>query len=69
MVHGVEELVFVDKSSDDEIYQAKEQHKPGARQNAVHDANYEDKQGLRKIEAITENRRLDHFCVICDLNQ
>ena len=69
MVHRVEELVLVDEGSDDEIYQAKEQHKPGSRQNAVHNANYEDKQGLRKIEAIAKDRRLDHFCVICNLNQ
>ena len=69
MVHRVKELVFVDESSDDEIYQAKEQHEPGARQNAVYNTNYEDKQGLRQVEAIAKDRRLDNFCVICNLDQ
>lgn len=69
MIHRVEKLVFVDESSDDEIKQAKEQHKPRAWQHAVHDANDEDEHGLRKVEAIAEDRRLDQLCVICILDQ
>lgn len=69
MIHRVEELVFVDESSDDEIKQAKEEHKPGTREDAVHDANDEDEYGLRKVEAITEYWRLDQFCVICIFSQ
>lgn len=42
VIHCVEELVFVDKSSDDEVKQAKKQHKPGTRQDTVHDTDYED---------------------------
>lgn len=69
MIHRVEELVFVDESSDDKVEQAKKQHKPGAWQDAVHDANDKDKQGLRKVEAITEDRWLDQFRVICKSGQ
>ena len=65
MIHGVEQLVFVDKGSDDKVEQAKKQHKPGAWQDAVHDANDKDKHGLRKVETVTEDRWLDQFRVIC----
>ena len=69
MIHRVEELVFVDEGSDDEIQQAKKQHKPGTRQNAVDNADDEDEYGLRKVEAIAEDRGLNQFCVIYVLNQ
>ena len=54
VVHSVEELVFVDEGSDDEIQQAKEQHKPRARQDAIHDADDEYEYGLRKVEAVAK---------------
>ena len=69
VIHRVEELVLVDESPDDEIEQAKKQHKPGARQDTVHNANYENEYGLREVEAIAKDRRLDQFCVIYILNQ
>ena len=69
VIPRVEVLVFVDECSDDEIKQAKEEHKPGTREDAVHDANDEDEYGLRKVEAITKYRRLDQFCVICIFGQ
>lgn len=69
VVHSVEELVFVDEGSDDEIQQAKKKHKPRARQDAVHDADDEDEYGLRKVEAVAEHRGLNQFCVIYILNQ
>lgn len=65
MIHRVEELVFVDEIPDDKVEQAKKQHKPRAWQDAVHNANDKDKQGLRKVEAITEDRWLHQFRVIC----
>lgn len=69
VVHSVEELVFVDEGSDDEIQQAKEQDKPRAGQDAIHDADDEDEYGLGKVEAVAKYRRLNQFCVIYILNQ
>ena len=69
MIHRVEQLVFVDESSNDEIEQAKKEHEPRAWQDAVHDADDKDKHGLRKVEAITEDRWLDQLRVICIFGQ
>ena len=69
VVHRIEKLVFVGESSNDKIQQAKKQHKPGARQNAIHDANNEDEYRLRKVEAIAEDGGLHQFCVICVFHQ
>ncbi len=69
VIHRVKELILVDEGSDDEIKEAKKQYKPGARQDTVHNANDEDEYGLRKVEAVAEDRRLHQFRVICIPNQ
>lgn len=68
VVHGVEELVFVREAADHEVDEAEEQHPPGRRENAVYGADDENKNGLRKVEAIAEHRRLHQFHVVyaCD---
>ncbi len=64
MIHSVEKLILVDEASDDEVYQSKEKNEPRARQDAVDDANDEDEDGLRKVEAIAEDRWLHQFGVV-----
>lgn len=54
VVHGVEELVFVDEGAHDEVDQAEEADEPGPWENGVDDANDEDEDGLREVEAVAE---------------
>lgn len=64
MIHGIEELVLVYKAPYDEIYQSKEEDEPRARQDAVDDADDENEDCLRKVEAIAEDRWLRQFRVV-----
>lgn len=64
MVHGVEELVFVDEPADEKIDEAKKEHEEGARKYAVDGADDEDEDGLWKEKPIGEDRGLHEFGVV-----
>lgn len=64
MVHCVEELVLVDKASNEEISQARQNDLPAVSQHTVDNTDDEDEDGLRKVEAIAETRGLYEFGVI-----
>ena len=55
MVHGIEQLVLVDKATDHEIDEAEEEHEPGAGKHAVDCANHKDKDCLGKVEPVAED--------------
>ena len=64
MVHGVEQLVFVDEASNEEVDQTEEKDEPRALKDAVHSANDENQECLWKIEAVTENWWLNKLCIV-----
>lgn len=58
MVHGVEELVFVDEAAEEEVEQAEEEDEPAAGEDGVDDADDVDEDRLREVEAVGEHGRL-----------
>ena len=58
MVHGVEELVFVDEAAEEEVEQAEEEDEPAAGQDGVDDADDVDEDRLGEVEAVGEDGRL-----------
>lgn len=64
MVHGVEQLVFVHKMTNDEVYQTGEEDHPRRAENTVDSANDEDQNRLREEEAVTEHRGLDQLGIV-----
>lgn len=58
VVHGIEQLVFVDEKPYDEMCKAGEEHHPRIGQNAIHQADDENQDDLRKVEPIAKDRRL-----------
>lgn len=64
MVHGVEQLVFVDEASNDEVDQTEEEDQPRALKHAVHGADDENQECLWKVEAVTEDGWLNKLCVV-----
>ena len=61
VVHGVEELVLVDEGAEKEVEQAEEEDEPGTREGGVDDADDEDEDRLREVEAVAEDWGLDQF--------
>ena len=64
MIHGIEELVLVYEATKHKVYQTEEENEPRRWKCAVHDADDEDQQCLRKVEAIAENGWLNQLCII-----
>jgi len=64
MIHGIEKLVLVDEASKDEIEEASQEDTPRFAENAVHNADDENKHDLRKVEAVAKHRRLYKLRII-----
>jgi hypothetical protein len=64
MVHSVEKLVLVDETSNQKVGQTRQNDLPAVSQNTVDNTDDEDEDGLGKVEAITEARRLYEFGVV-----
>ena len=66
VVHGIQELVFVDEASNQEVGEAGEDDFPAVSKDTVDDANYEDQNCLWQVKAVAESRRLDQFGIVYD---
>lgn len=64
MMHGIQELVLEDEIPKDEVGQPRKQHPPRGSEEAINNADYEDKYCLRDVKAVTEYRRLKQFCKV-----
>lgn len=64
MLHCVEQLVFVNELTDNEVRQADQKNLPRISQNTVDKTDDEYKYRLRQEETVAEDRRLYEFCII-----
>lgn len=67
MIHSVQELIFVDKASDDKVDQSKERHKFSFGENAIHYTYDKYKECLRQEKSIAKHRWLNKLGVILAL--
>ena len=58
MLHGIQQLIFVDEMSDHEISKAGKEHPPRVLEDAVDNTNDKDEDCLGQEEPVAENRRL-----------
>lgn len=54
VIHGVEQLVFVDEAADGEVDEAEEADDVRAGEDTVHDSDYEDEDCLWERKAVAE---------------
>lgn len=64
VIHGVQKLILVHEASNQEIEKARKDDLPTPAQHTVDDANDEDQNGLREVEAIAEGGGLDELGII-----
>lgn len=67
MVHGVQELVLVNKAPKDEVDQSKKSHQLRSGENAVHYAYDEDEQCLRQGVSVAKHGWLNQLGKVCNL--
>ena len=64
VVHGVEELVFVDEAANEEVDEAEEEDEEGAGEDAVDGTDDEDQDRLGEEKAIRKHWRLYEFSIV-----
>lgn len=64
MVHGVEELILVDETPNEEVNKAEEENEERAGQDAIDSADDEYKDGLREKKPVGEDGGLDELGVV-----
>lgn len=64
MIHSIEKLVFIDKTTNAKVHQAKQCDEPRRWENAVNRTYVENENCLREVESVTKDWRLNQLRVI-----
>lgn len=64
MLHGIKQLVLVNKVAYQEVRQTCQQDLPRIPQHTVYHTDDEDEDSLWQKKAVAEDRRLDKLCVV-----